>query len=338
MSKAAIVVTTIQQETDSLRSFRIQAEAGFSLVIVGDVKTPPDGWDDYPEFLDYSRQNQLGFRLAEMLPTNHYSRKNLGYLYAMRKGFDCIYDTDDDNAPMANWTSRSQSIKAQRVSRAPWLNAYALFGESGVWPRGLPLEFLRSANEGIVERAAETCEAPIQQGLANGSPDVDAIWRLVSERQIEFAVRAPITLDAGTWCPFNSQSTWWFREAFPLIYLPSFVTFRMTDIWRSFVAQRCLWEIDRGIAFVGPEVFQDRNEHNLLRDFEQEIPGYLNNERIRVCLESLSLDRGPTAIFGNFRACYGALVEAGFVPESEMDLVDAWLSDLQTIRSSQHCG
>ncbi len=115
------------------------------------------------------------------------------------------------------------------------------------------------------------------------------------------------------------------------MYLPSFVSFRMTDIWRSFVAQRCLWELGYGVVFHAPEMFQDRNPHNLMRDFEQEIPGYLGNEGIRSVLEGLSLNTGAEEVGNNCHRCYQALVEAGFVPAEEMPLLDMWLSDLSRV-------
>ena len=39
------------------------------------------------------------FTIANLLPKNHYTRKNLGYLYAIKNGADAIIDTDDDNFP-----------------------------------------------------------------------------------------------------------------------------------------------------------------------------------------------------------------------------------------------
>ena len=128
--------------------------------------------------------------------------------------------------------------------------------------------------------SVQVVECPVQQGLVNGSPDVDAVWRLMFDREFNFDQGPSVWLAPGAWCPFNSQSTWWFPKAFPLLYLPSFVSFRVTDIWRSFIAQRCLWEVGYGVAFHAPESIQQRNMHNLLRDFEDEVPGYLNNNRI----------------------------------------------------------
>src|SRR4029077_7020197 len=139
-----------------------------------------------------------------------------------------------------------------------------------------------------VSAAPREVEALVQQSVVNGSPDVDAIWRLVLDHEVIFERRSSVLLGPGVWCPFNSQSTWWFPTAFPLLYLPSHVSFRMTDIWRSFVAQRCLWELNLGIVFHGHEMFQDRNPHSLLRDFEQEVPGYLGNQRLCEVLEQLA--------------------------------------------------
>ena len=127
MKSAAIVVTTIQCETYSLRAFRAAADAnGLESIIVADRKTPNDSWQDYEHFLAFELQRNLGFTLESRLPVDHYARKNLGYLFAIRKGSKCLYDTDDDNAPLPTWRPRVGNIWAQRVSRSPWANAYSL--------------------------------------------------------------------------------------------------------------------------------------------------------------------------------------------------------------------
>jgi hypothetical protein len=151
------------------------------------------------------------------------------------------------------------------------------------------------------------------------------------DREITFRNDPSVVVPPGTWCPFNSQTTWWWPVAFPLLYLPSCCSFRMTDIWRSFVAQRCLWEFGAGVVFHAPEVVQQRNTHVLLRDFEDEIPGYLANERMVSILGGLSLGRGPASVGSNLLRCYEALVGQGFLPSAEMPLVEAWLRDLGSL-------
>jgi hypothetical protein len=174
-------------------------------------------------------------------------------------------------------------------------------------------------------------DSPIQQGMVDRHPDVDAIWRLVIGEDLYFRKADSVALMPGVWCPFNSQTTWWFPAAYPLLYLPSFCTFRMTDIWRSFVAQRCLWAMDSVVTFHQAEVIQQRNVHNLLKDFQDEVPGYLSNELICQTLEGVKLKRGPTAVGENLLRCYEALVGQGIFPKKELGLVRAWLRDLSAI-------
>jgi hypothetical protein len=169
----------------------------------------------------------------------------------------------------------------------------------------------------------------VQQGLVNGSADVDAIWRLVMDRDFHFDNRPSIHLEPGNWCPFNTQTTWWWPVAYPLLYIPSYCSFRMCDIWKSFVAQRCLWAVGIGVVFHSPEVFQDRNPHDLMVDFRDEIPGYEQNRRIAEILDGLNLDPREEAVGNNLRSCYANLIKHGIFPEKEIILVDAWLNDLR---------
>lgn len=325
------VVTTIQPPTPAVRELqRRLALVGGRLVVAGDQKGPAAF--DLPacDFLDLAAQRASGFALARALPTGHYARKNVGYLHAIRAGAMCIYETDDDNAPLATWAPRAETVAApRRVEGAGWVNVYRHFTDDPrIWPRGFPLA-RASAPAAPGGAPGPATRAPIQQGLVNGSPDVDAVWRLVQDRPFDFDARPSVWLGAGQWCPFNTQSTWWWPVAFPLLYVPSHCAFRMCDIWKSFVAQRCLWALGAGVAFHAPEVVQDRNPHDYLRDFEDEVSGYLRNERIAEILSALELPAGAERVADNLRACYAALVEQGIFPPEELPLVVAWLDDLR---------
>ena len=70
--------------------------------------------------------------------------------------------------------------------------------------------------------------------LANKDPDVDAIFRLLFKGEYSFDEKKPIILNEDAWTPLNSQNTVFYKKCFPLLYLPCHVSFRMTDIWRSF--------------------------------------------------------------------------------------------------------
>ena len=305
------------------------------LIIIGDKKGPFSFDVEGAELYTIETQLQLPYQLAAQLPTGHYSRKNLGYLIAISRGATSIYETDDDNAPLASWLWREEETSARHLAGIGWANVYRLFSEQLIWPRGLPLDQVRTPIDLVGVPAAVPTRAPIQQGLANGAPDVDAIWRLILDSNITFDQGESIALPTGLWCPFNSQSTWWWPLAYPLLYLPSFCSFRMTDIWRSFIAQRCLWELGTSLVFHGAEVVQERNVHNLMRDFKDEVSGYLGNQKIVDELMSLTLTPGESAVGANLLQCYEHLVQCEIFPPQELPLVQAWLADLAGLKVSE---
>lgn len=334
MTAPFVVVTTIQRPTPSMRLLSAAlSRCGAPLIVIGDQKGP-DCFDlTGAELVTLAQQQRSTFRLAQIAPVGHYSRKNVGYLIAMARGAPCIYETDDDNSPLGSWHPRELTVTAQRLAPTKWRNVYKQFTDDLIWPRGFPLDRIKTETDtspGVSTRQV----APIQQSLVNGSPDVDAVWRLILNHDITFNDGPSVALPAASWCPFNSQTTWWWPAAYPLMYLPSHCSFRMTDIWRSFVAQRCLWEMGHELVFHGPEVFQERNAHRLIHDFEDEIPGYLNNEAIIDRLSAVSLMRGHNAVVVNLVRCYEALVQAKFLPSQELDLVSAWVSDAESAIAS----
>ena len=329
-----IVITTIFPPTPGAAAIaKSLEERGGILWVIGDRSGPRDYQLPATRFYDIARQSELAFSLAKSLPERHYARKNLGYLLAAQSGASFLVETDDDNLPLPGfWEPRSPILSGRRAQAQGWLNVYALFSSSRIWPRGFPLECV---NAPLPETGtnSESRECLIQQGLANKNPDVDAVYRFIMPLPIDFADGPSVLLDSGCWCPFNSQNTTWFKPAFPLLYLPSHCTFRMTDIWRSFVAQRCLWEMDSCLGFTRATIYQERNEHNLLRDFQQEIPGYLNNDAIRQTLEGLPLQQGREChtVCANVRQCYLALVAKGFIPAPELGLLELWIRDVSAL-------
>ena len=178
--------------------------------------------------------------------------------------------------------------------------------------------------------------SPIQQALVDGEPDVDAVFRLTHRLPPDFRFDAvgSVALSEGTWCPFNSQNTFWAREAFPLLYLPIHCSFRSTDIFRSLVAQRVAWQFGWKISFHPADMEQVRNPHDLMADFCSEIPVYRDIQAIRTALEKTVIDPSTSDPSQGLRACYASLVQTGIFPREELALLDAWLSDLKRVRSS----
>ena len=334
-NKTAVVVTSISAPNRSLRTLADGAQAhDLDFIVIGDTKSPSEFQLDGCDFYPIDRQQSTGLTYAELCPTRSYSRKNIGYLLAIRAGASLIVETDDDNIPRAEfWAPRHLSIEAPVLSAGGWVNVYSYFCDVTMWPRGLPLDAVHDQHPRIASLEVTATECPIQQGLADGDPDVDAVYRLLLPLPQNFRTDRRLILGARSWCPFNSQNTTWWPQAYPLLYLPAHCSFRMTDIWRSFVAQPIAWANGWSILFHEPTVWQDRNDHYLMRDFADEVPGYLHNREMGAALGALELKPGVENIGDNMRLCYETLVRRGWVGEAELQLLEAWLEDLNAISS-----
>lgn len=327
----ALVITSINSPNRALAKLASGCiEHGWDFVLAGDGKSPADFKLDGCRFLSLADQRQSGFALGAICPEKSYTRKNLGYLEAIRSGATVIVETDDDNLPREDfWRTRKLEMACRKVSGNGWVNAYRYFSREFIYPRGLPLTHAR--DEVPSPLSESTSECPIQQGLADNDPDVDAIYRMLYPLPFDFEIDdGSVLLTEGSWCPFNSQNTTHFPFAFPLLYLPANCSFRMTDIWRSFVAQRVLQAKGFGILFHGPTVWQERNEHDLHRDFLDEVPGYTHNHRMREKLMDLPLKSGDS-LQSMMESCYEVLIRNEWVGAEEEALLQAWFEDLQTL-------
>ena len=95
--------------------------------------------------------------------------------------------------------------------------------------------------------------------------------------------------------------------------VPAFVTFRFTDILRGYVAQPILQAAGYRLGFTCATVFQERNEHDLMRDFKDEGPFYLH---ARKCMATVvAAVRAKSSITDNLLTAYKALHAEGIVPE-----------------------
>jgi hypothetical protein len=320
--KKFIVITSIFKPTEAVHAFSELKD--YQLIVVGDKKTPADWHHENCTFLSVDDQVELSPSFANAIPFNHYGRKMLGYVYAIQQGADIIIDTDDDNIPYANWNF--PDFEGRFLSSEKdlgWVNIYHYFSEQHIWPRGLPLRYINDARNKLrFESTSNNQKIGIWQGLADEDPDVDAIYRLTSNTSCFFQKKSPVVLNKGSICPFNSQNTAIRKELFPLLFLPSFVTFRFTDILRGLIAQPVLWQHDYHLGFTEATVVQKRNEHDYFKDFESEVPMYLHAEK---SLEAVKNSVGNATIKDNLYNAYEALLKINVVEKKEMNVLKEWL-------------
>lgn len=80
-------------------------------------------------------------------------------------------------------------------------------------------------------------------------------------------------------------------------------------------------------------MYQERNEHDLMKDFADEIPGYLQNKTICNELEKIRLTPGIQNLMENLLICYEKLIQIKAVGADEISLLKAWIKDLQQIQN-----
>lgn len=340
-SEYANVVTTIQNPTKELiRLSEMAAERKEALYVIGDKKTPLNFSLPGANYLSTAQQESLDFQITNFLPWNSYTRKLLGYLSAAKEGYKFIRETDDDNLPLESYFfdfPEELTVRLPKIA-SHWLNPYIYFSDEYIWPRGFPIELVEEDQRNSTQLTGSFLTSSVSnigvvQGLANGAPDVDALYRLLVKNSDDFRFKdgIPVVVPKNTYAPFNSQVTTWSVALLPLMYLPQTCTFRMTDIWRSYIATHLLHLNKYEIVFLGPLAFQDRNEHNLLKDFSDEVPGYEGNSRFVLEMQKIPLIGGIENLGKDLYSIYQHLHTVGFFASSELDSVRAWINDCDSI-------
>ena len=326
MENGKIVITSIYSPSPAVKKF--SGLSAYSVIVVGDKKTPVDWEQRGVDFVPWNDSRLIDSRLAELIPFNHYSRKNLGYLVAMKEKPSSIIDTDDDNLPLDDFGFPNLSFEGETTAdNLGFINVYQHFSKKKIWPRGLPV--LDILKEFRLTNTFNRSEIGIWQGLANGDPDVDALYRLTDNSECIFEEQEPLVLGSGTWSPFNSQNTLFRPELFPLLYLPSSVSFRFTDILRSFIAQPITWSQGYRLGFTKATVFQDRNPHDYLADLLSEVPMYRSAGELPTIMGEVDLPE--KSILSALTNSYEKLLKHRIVLRKELDTLDAWVEECSAL-------
>lgn len=374
------VLTTIFEPSEA--ALQVAALHDWCFVVVADLQSPaeyPTGSNESGKVVYLSPDKQRGLaasqtqlkgvELPESLPWKSFSRKNIGYLYAIAQGAQLVYDFDDDNIlvdaayrPSAAFgthglpTLDEANISVLEVnSSAPAVNLYPAMGGGEAWPRGFPLEkitqpaaFLASGQESgnwLVPSTQNTTAKRIGvlQSMVDGDPDVDALYRL-TRRELRFnfsdsgslktalhstAAAPVVALRRGTLMPFNAQATIHARDALWLTLLPHSVHGRVADIWRSYISQALMWQVGLRAAFALPWVHQERTAHEYLADAEAEQPLYYQATALVRILREWK--PRTTSAPAQMEELYVELYERGFIGSNDISLAQTWLRDLTRV-------
>jgi hypothetical protein len=330
-NQISLVITTINKPNKVINKYlELTKKNKIYYLIIGDKKTP--NYNKKYNFFNLKKQKSFDFNCHKLLPYNSYSRKNIGYLIAMKNNSKIIVETDDDNYPKDNFFKNLEIKKILKEYSGPeWINVLKIFKKNNklIWPRGFPLNLINDKKKLKAKR--KEIFSPIQQRMCDGDPDVDAIYRLTNKLEDHIFRNDNIAIDNKSICPFNSQNTVWHEVAFPLIYLPSYCTMRSTDIWRGFIALKIIKNYNWNLTFLRSTVIQNRNIHDLMDDFKQEIPVYENTIKLCNILKKLKLRKKYKDILINLYNCYEKLVSEKILNKNELPLLKEWLKDVNLI-------
>ncbi|XP_059158102.1 uncharacterized protein LOC131942311 [Physella acuta] len=335
-SKKWIVLTTISAPTEQVEY--LSNITGWRCLVVGDSKTPLTWSLPGCDYLSIEAQEELGFAITKATPYGSYTRKNIGYLYAIIHGAEFIYETDDDNRPLDNLEGfvYKSTMSGLVFTGDGVFNPYVHFGQSTLWPRGFPLSHIGVPQRPLYKLGSQWKTPAIQQGIVNGDPDMDAIFRLTRKSTtaplnvIFDPASPPAILPKGVFSPFNSQNTLFHSEAFWALFIPKTTTIRVCDIWRGYWAQRLLWEVGGSLGFFPANAFQKRNAHSYLKDALEEKDMYFQTENLLRFLRSWDCGK-DLSFFQCVLKLSSDMADHNFWKTDDVLMTKLWLDDLKSV-------
>lgn len=274
--KTAVVITTINDPTLLLRLYRKYASDKIAFFIIGDFKTPPI---EFVRYYSPEQQKALPWACSELIGWNCSERRSIGFLEALQWGADLIIAVDDDNVPLAS----TFFLEFQQLFSSSW-NGLQVDSDTGWFDsgelyqprapsRGYPIQLLQP---NFTFSPVMNARVGVAQGVCLGDPDVSAITRIAMHPEVHSVselLRVGVTVPPGVWTVFNSQNTAVARELIPAWFMWPGLG-RDFDIFASLVCQRIMREKGYVTHFGKPFVWQQRNEHDLVKDLHSELVDY----------------------------------------------------------------
>ena len=352
MCQKWVVITSVNPPTVVVNQLA-DSDDNLCVVVVADKKSPVE----YPinkshiMYLSVEAQEKLSYRIMNLVPWNHFARKNIGFLYAIHHGAQQIFDLDDDNEFIsANdilhqvYSMDKKEFKYIETNQYV-TNPYGIYRngiyqtkqDSYIWPRGYPLEAIKREpdysfiDQNRTDSSSHIHQIGIIQYLQNVNPDLDAIYRITSSIPSSFDehLNYCMILKKHSYSPWNAQSTLFNYDTFWGLLLPMTVHGRVSDIWRSFFTQRIMWEKEECVSFCPAIVNHIRNQHQLIKDFDAEMPLYTQSEALLQYLNEWKPVSGD--IPQMIEELYIAMYERGILEKKDIRLVQAWIKDLYEI-------
>ena len=268
-----IATTTINRPTKALKLFAKNKNC--KLIVSLDKKSKNFELKN-SIVLSTKYQEKKWPRLSKLVGWNCIQRRNFAILEAYERGAEKIALIDDDNIPYNNWFKNiflNKQIKCNEIkTNKKIFDPVGYTNHSNLWHRGLPLELVN--NRKYKKAKKQLIKPDIQANFWNGDPDIDAVCRMIFKPECNFKKNL-FPFFSKKISPFNSQNTLITRKVIKDYFLFPHIG-RMDDIWASFYVTSKKYRV----LYNEPTVYQQRNVHNLIKDFKDEYIGYVNSLKL----------------------------------------------------------
>ena len=290
-------------------------------------------------YLSLKDQIYLGYKITKYLKDNSYTRRNIGYLYAIENGAKEIYEIDEDII-ISNLNHLTRDLNNTFIcyglrNDSKMINPFYFYGEANIWPRGFRIKDIGINEDSkyyILNSSQLNIKPLIFQGLINGIPDIDSILiqtRIEKNNLIDFKFsnNYPLLYLPGNYIPINSKNTRYLYDIFPYLLLPSSLNERICDIFRGYIMQKFAWSNNGGVIYYFTSTYQNKslnlNNHQF---FEEKDLFYKLDNFLDELLNSKN--KYPTKILDYIKI----LVDRGFLKMNDFKLYKAFIKDLLNIK------
>ena len=285
------------------------------IIIVGDIKTPANVnyfskqiEKKYKIHCSYlSPKDQITFlkkypSIKNYIPWNCIQRRNVGLLKFYENNSDIAVVIDDDNfIQKSNYFKSHEhvgSVVKIRIidSKTNFWNPCEMLEDTKkikFYHRGHPLSKRWLSREEEKKISQIDGKVVVNAGLWFGDPDVDALTRLfypIEVKKVSKFFKDKTSPSLSNYSPFNSQNTAIQRDLIPAYFLFPYIG-RYDDIWASYIIKKIANARNEFITYGHPIVFQNRNPHDYLKDFELEKFGLRFNDCFLEILSEIKIQK-----------------------------------------------
>lgn len=333
--KTALITTTINVPT-VLQLYR-QHDPDVAFFVAIDRKTSEEAVNfcacDIPDCRVIYTGNAEKYKCAPLIGLDSIQRRNLALLEAVKWGADIIVSVDDDNIPLGpsyfSWFHAylDYPFSGIKVSgRTGWFDPGRLFDPVSKH-RGFPITH---RNDPFRVDHVVNAKIGVAAGICLGDPDIDAVTRIERSPEVHRVselLNAGIVVDPATHAVFNSQNTAFICELAPAFFMLPGVG-RYDDIYASLIMQRVMRERNLHVHFGKPFVWQQRNQHDLIKDLRGEIDGMTFVESFAYLID---IDLPDGSVLEQVRFIWLELRREGILPPETAAAALAFLEDMEGV-------